>query len=326
MKTNYTTRHAVKHSRISKLQKKHLITVPLILSLIGGGTSALLIDEHKGTPAHATVKVPDRAFDNQASRSDSRASLTDSLKEKDKMLNSTTLKELTLSEEKEISKEVREQLKNKKAKEAKEKAKKKALEKKKLELAKKKKAQAEALKKKKVADKAAADQAKLEEAAKQVKSGPPPSNTPNVAQSPVTNKTTKPVVTDPELNTPALRCEVFSGNEGLQEWPGKVRSRIQAQFGINNIGGMRPGDPQDHGKGLALDVMITGPKGTEITQWAIKHANVLNIDYIIWEQKIYASWTGWAGRMMDDRGSITQNHYDHVHISFKPGIGTCPGL
>jgi hypothetical protein len=34
---------------------------------------------------------------------------------------------------------------------------------------------------------------------------------------------------------------------------------------------------------------------------------------VIWRQRIN-SGTGW--RAMEDRGSITQNHYDHVHVSF----------
>jgi hypothetical protein len=38
--------------------------------------------------------------------------------------------------------------------------------------------------------------------------------------------------------------------------------------------------------------------------------------YVIWEQKIWDSRNPGAGwKPMADRGSITQNHYDHVHIS-----------
>jgi hypothetical protein len=38
--------------------------------------------------------------------------------------------------------------------------------------------------------------------------------------------------------------------------------------------------------------------------------------YIIWRQRInHNDGRGW--RAMDDRGTITQNHFDHCHVSFK---------
>jgi len=43
--------------------------------------------------------------------------------------------------------------------------------------------------------------------------------------------------------------------------------------------------------------------------------------YIIWRQRInHNDGRGW--RSMDDRGSITQNHFDHCHVSFKESGGT----
>jgi uncharacterized protein YbdZ (MbtH family) len=39
----------------------------------------------------------------------------------------------------------------------------------------------------------------------------------------------------------------------------------------------------------------------------------LGLKYVIWKQRIN-SGSGW--RAMGDRGSLTQNHYDHVHITF----------
>jgi hypothetical protein len=40
----------------------------------------------------------------------------------------------------------------------------------------------------------------------------------------------------------------------------------------------------------------------------------LGIEYVIWKQRIHL---GGAWDPMNDRGSITQNHYDHVHITFR---------
>ncbi len=36
--------------------------------------------------------------------------------------------------------------------------------------------------------------------------------------------------------------------------------------------------------------------------------------YVIWRQR-YNDGSGWDP--MEDRGSITANHYDHVHVSFE---------
>ena len=61
--------------------------------------------------------------------------------------------------------------------------------------------------------------------------------------------------------------------------------------------------------------MIRGQVGDEITAFLIKNRKELNIKYVIWEQKIYAPYTGWKGRPMENRGGDTANHFDHVHIS-----------
>jgi hypothetical protein len=42
----------------------------------------------------------------------------------------------------------------------------------------------------------------------------------------------------------------------------------------------------------------------------------LGVKYVIFEQKIYGSWTGWKAERMEDRGGPTANHMDHPHISF----------
>ncbi len=109
---------------------------------------------------------------------------------------------------------------------------------------------------------------------------------------------------------------------GGGSWPDQVRNMITANFGISNIGGYRPGDPGDHGKGLALDVMVpvSSGLGDSVANWALANKGRLNVSYVIWKQRINMGG-GWRG--MEDRGSITQNHYDHVHISLNPGSGSC---
>jgi hypothetical protein len=56
--------------------------------------------------------------------------------------------------------------------------------------------------------------------------------------------------------------------------------------------------------------------GYDIKAWAQANASRLGIMYIICRQRIWDVRMGSAGWVqMEDRGSITANHYDHVHIS-----------
>jgi len=47
----------------------------------------------------------------------------------------------------------------------------------------------------------------------------------------------------------------------------------------------------------------------------VEHAEDLGIMYVIWRQEIWDIRRNDGWRRMADRGSITENHYDHVHIS-----------
>lgn len=122
--------------------------------------------------------------------------------------------------------------------------------------------------------------------------------------------------------TPVSNVTVDTSN--LQPSAATFKQLVANTFGITNIGGYRPGDPQDHGKGLAVDVMVPvgSDLGDQVAQFAIDNAASSNISYIIWEQKFWAPFNNIYGpantwNPMPDRGSITENHYDHVHISFN---------
>ena len=54
--------------------------------------------------------------------------------------------------------------------------------------------------------------------------------------------------------------------------------------------------------------------GDAVAAFALGHQDSAGITYVIWRQR-YNDGTGWDP--MEDRGSITQNHYDHVHVSFE---------
>ena len=56
-------------------------------------------------------------------------------------------------------------------------------------------------------------------------------------------------------------------------------------------------------------------KGDRIANWTLNNWWSYRTWYVIWKQRInYNDGYGW--QWMADRGSITQNHYDHVHTSF----------
>ncbi|KAK1776091.1 hypothetical protein QBC45DRAFT_444629 [Copromyces sp. CBS 386.78] len=104
-------------------------------------------------------------------------------------------------------------------------------------------------------------------------------------------------------------------------FPGRVRE-------IYCIRDCEAGATSDHCTGKAIDFMCSDAggvptmSGREIAEWVMNNRSTLNLKYVIWGQKIWnpsidsvKSWTSW--RTMEDRGSITQNHWDHVHVSFN---------
>jgi len=54
--------------------------------------------------------------------------------------------------------------------------------------------------------------------------------------------------------------------------------------------------------------------GNKVADLALAQQTPNGIWYVIWRQR-YNDGGGWDP--MEDRGSITANHYDHVHVSFN---------
>ena len=115
-----------------------------------------------------------------------------------------------------------------------------------------------------------------------------------------------------------------SENAGLQPQTAAFKEEIANLFGITSFSGYRPGDSGDHGKGLAIDFMV--PEGSElgdkIAEYAIQNMASRGISYIIWKQRFYAPFDSKYGpantwNPMPDRGSVTENHYNHVHVSMN---------
>ena len=107
----------------------------------------------------------------------------------------------------------------------------------------------------------------------------------------------------------------------------EVRDEVDRRFGpFGAIGCYRPGSDGEHPLGRACDFMLSSggvmpaassiQKGYDIAAWAQANASRLGIMYIIYRQRIWdvrMASSGWVP--MEDRGGITANHYDHVHIS-----------
>ena len=107
----------------------------------------------------------------------------------------------------------------------------------------------------------------------------------------------------------------------------QVKDEIDRRFGpFAAIGCYRPGTDGEHPLGRACDFMLDSggvmpspsnvQLGYQIAAWAQANASRLGIMYIIYRQRIWdirMASSGWVP--MADRGSITANHYDHVHIS-----------
>ncbi|ESU08885.1 hypothetical protein FGSG_04239 [Fusarium graminearum PH-1] len=120
-------------------------------------------------------------------------------------------------------------------------------------------------------------------------------------------------------------CKAVSVNAAkkvVAAFPGRIRE----------IGCKRdcscPGS-SDHCCGLATDFMCSDGGGSatlsgkEIAEWCMKNRSALNLKYVIWGQKIWTTsvdkteekWENW--RTMEKRDGLTQNHWDHVHVSYN---------
>jgi len=116
---------------------------------------------------------------------------------------------------------------------------------------------------------------------------------------------------------------------GLQPQTADLQEQIAKAFpAIKDIGGFRANDPYpDHPSGKALDVMIPPEMvgttqgnllGTAIAKYALQNG----AQYVMWQQKRFNADGSSSG--MENRGSPTQNHMDHVHILTRDKGGPLP--
>ncbi|WP_079268264.1 LysM peptidoglycan-binding domain-containing protein [Streptococcus suis] len=135
----------------------------------------------------------------------------------------------------------------------------------------------------------------------------------------------QPVVETPQVTALSTTTTSTSAYDvGLQPQVVAFRAEVANAFGITSFSGYRPGDSGDHGKGLAIDFMVpeSSALGDQVAAYAVANLASKNINYIIWKQRFYAPYDSIYGpaytwNLMPDRGSVTENHYDHVHVSFN---------
>lgn len=171
-----------------------------------------------------------------------------------------------------------------------------------------------------------------QEAKKQAATGQTSSGTPAAITS-NSSKVVKFTSAEDQALWNKVKDVPIGGESGLRPHVAQVRRFLKAKFGLDVIGGWRgdsDGQGTGHSDGLAIDLMLpvgtagleTGDKGDEIAKYLAANMKELDMNYLIWEQRffsLYNSWYGGAGTWgwMPDRGSLTQNHFDHVHISFN---------
>jgi uncharacterized protein YgiM (DUF1202 family) len=149
--------------------------------------------------------------------------------------------------------------------------------------------------------------------------------------------TSKPVAAPPANNTSSspssnsgttasswsvLRANGSSGLDGLRPSATGIVNRTVAVFPqIKTIYGVHADSLPDHPSGHAVDLMLPHGAADNALGWSIanyfkSHATELGVQYIMFDNKIWniaRNSEGW--RAVADRGSVTANHMDHVHIT-----------
>ena len=129
-----------------------------------------------------------------------------------------------------------------------------------------------------------------------------------------------PEVTATELADPAMN--------GLTPHTKKMKVALAKKFGITSFSLFRAGDDDGtghgHNSGMAVDFMVpvNSAQGDQLAEYLTKHMDELGVYYIIWKQRFYMPQQNIYGpantwNIMPNRGGVTANHYDHVHVSFK---------
>ena len=100
---------------------------------------------------------------------------------------------------------------------------------------------------------------------------------------------------------------------GLINDAARLCSAVDSIYHLGSIGGYRA-NAGEHTTGQAIDFMISSKsQGDAVAAWVQGHVSPFNVKYVIWRQRYWEPGSDW--RLMEDRGSPTANHMDHVHVT-----------
>lgn len=94
--------------------------------------------------------------------------------------------------------------------------------------------------------------------------------------------------------------------------------------------GYNPKSRPEHSSGRAVDLIVSErvgrypspaekDAGDALAQWIIEQYDH-DLQWVLWDQKAWNP-TRRSWRQMEDRGSVSGNHRDHIHVFFKRGFG-----
>ncbi|MGP5054435.1 peptidoglycan DD-metalloendopeptidase family protein [Brachybacterium paraconglomeratum] len=98
----------------------------------------------------------------------------------------------------------------------------------------------------------------------------------------------------------------------------------------------RPGTASEHPLGRACDITFGNQigerpdagqlaAGQQTVDWMQEHAQLLGVEYLIWQGEIWSvarndeGWRPYNGGGMHDPADVTGGHYDHLHVTVKTG-------
>ncbi|HEX8866998.1 MAG TPA: hypothetical protein VF821_15170 [Lentzea sp.] len=147
---------------------------------------------------------------------------------------------------------------------------------------------------------------------------PPVTTSTSVPSSSLLPATTTPppvTTTTPSTTTPPPPPPCPTTLDGAKPHAAQVGHHLKGKFAVTDIGGAAGrGGSGDHPLGLALDFMVDTSTGNALADYVLANRKAFGVTYVIWRQR-YNDGSGWSA--MEDRGSPTANHMDHVHVSFQ---------
>lgn len=162
------------------------------------------------------------------------------------------------------------------------------------------------------------------------RSTPDPSSSTTLAKSTAKPAKAKPKKTAEKARKPKATATVKASKktaepvqncsttlDGAQAPVAQVGNHVLTKFDVDSVGGRAArGGASDHPSGLALDFMVDPGTGDQVADYVLQNQSDFGVTYVIWQQQ-YNDGSGWS--TMEDRGSPTANHMDHVHVSFDGG-------